>query len=107
MLSELVRKVLGSSKGQTGSDDTLDTTRQLQLAIQELTHVGSEARLINKVELEILPLSAKSCMKKRAVSMLTPMAANTMAKLSSSPSFPSLAAARLTRPACRQIWAAI
>lgn len=70
--------------------------------------VGSEARLTNRVELEILPLSSKSCLKNRAVSILTPIAAKTMEKLSSWPSWtPLVAPGRLTRPACRQIWAAI
>lgn len=50
--------------------------------------------------------TSKSCLKNLAVSMFTPIAANTIAKLSSESSrtdFPG----NLTNPACLQIWAAI
>uniref|UniRef100_J3L3E5 Uncharacterized protein n=1 Tax=Oryza brachyantha TaxID=4533 RepID=J3L3E5_ORYBR len=45
--------------------------------------VGSFARLRNKVTLSIEPFSSKSRLKNCAVSMFTPMAAKTIAKLSS------------------------
>jgi len=51
--------------------------------LERATHVGSEAKLTKRVLLLILPLSSKSCLKNLAVSMLTPMAAKTMEKLSS------------------------
>jgi len=50
--------------------------------------------------------TSKSCLKNLAVSMLTPIAANTMAKLSSWSSSTDLPGS-FTRPAWRQIWAAI
>ena len=71
-----------------------------------LSMVGSLAKFKNKHTFSIEPFSSKSCLKKRAVSILTPIAAKTMAKLSSWSSrtdFPG----SLTRPACLQIWAAI
>ena len=51
-------------------------------------------------------LTSKSCLKNRAASMFTPMAANTMAKLSLWSSITDLVGS-LTRPPCLQIWAAI
>ena len=45
--------------------------------------VGSLARFRNSAVRCIVPFSVKSLRKKRAVSMFTPMAPNTMAKLSS------------------------
>ena len=48
-----------------------------------LSIVGSLARLRKRQTLAMEPFSSKSCLKNLAVSMLTPMAANTMAKLSS------------------------
>ena len=79
------------------------------------------ARFRNRTVRSIDPFSSKSARKKWAVSMLTPMAAKTMANSSSlSPppaaaSSPSRSASLpsffpfpfLTRPACRQIWAAM
>ena len=60
--------------------------------------VGSLAKLRKSTVRSMDPFSSKSCLKKCAVSMLTPMAANTMAKGSeaavSPPSPP-----RDTRPA--------
>lgn len=50
--------------------------------------------------------TSKSCLKNLAVSMLTPIAANTIAKLSSCSSSTDLPGS-FTRPAWRQIWAAI
>lgn len=50
--------------------------------------------------------TSKSCLKNLAVSMLTPIAANTIAKLSSWSSSTDLPGS-FTRPAWRQIWAAI
>lgn len=47
------------------------------------THVGSLAKFMNNVTRSKLPFSSKSCLKNRAVSMLTPMAPKTMLKLSS------------------------
>ena len=52
-------------------------------------------------------VTSKSCLKKRAVSMLTPIAAKTMAKDSSESSLVEPLMFCLTRPACRQICAAI
>lgn len=79
-------------------------------------YVGSLAKLRNNVTRSKDPFSSKSCRKNRAVSMLTPIAAKTMEKLSSCPSWiPFVGAASgfrsvdnlFTNPACRQIWAAI
>ena len=53
------------------------------------------------------PFSSKSCLKKRAVSMLTPMAANTIAKSSSPSVSPCLRLGNFTRPPWRTICAAI
>jgi hypothetical protein len=53
------------------------------VSLPDMTHVGSEAKLMNMVLLLILPPSSKSCLKNRAVSMLTPIAAKTIEKLSS------------------------
>mmetsp|Transcript_17087 Transcript_17087/g.55789 ORF Transcript_17087/g.55789 Transcript_17087/m.55789 type:complete len:225 (-) Transcript_17087:125-799(-) len=69
--------------------------------------VGSLARLRNKVTRSSAPFSSKSCLKKRAVSMFTPMAAKTMANDSSESSEVVALIDCLTRPACRQICAAI
>mmetsp|Transcript_3047 Transcript_3047/g.8408 ORF Transcript_3047/g.8408 Transcript_3047/m.8408 type:complete len:252 (-) Transcript_3047:107-862(-) len=64
--------------------------------------VGSLARFRNSVTRSIAPFSSKSCRKNRAASMLTPIAANTIANSSVLCSSPS----RCTSPACRQICAA-
>lgn len=80
-----------------------------------MTNVGSLAKLRNSVTRSSDPFSSKSCLKKRAVSMLTPIAAKTIEKLSSWSSWtdlvgfpwPGLTPPLLTRPACRQICAAI
>ena len=58
-----------------------------------------------QAHLSMEPFSSKSCLKKRAVSIFTPMAANTMAKLSSCPS--TTLFVFFTRPAWRQNSAAI
>lgn len=64
--------------------------------------VGSLAKLRKRVTRSKDPFSSKSDLKNRAVSMLTPIAANTMEKLSSCPSSTPLVGP-LTRPACRHI----
>lgn len=48
-----------------------------------LSMVGSAAWFINKATLSIEPFFSKSVIKNREVSLLTPMAAKTMAKFSS------------------------
>jgi hypothetical protein len=68
--------------------------------------VGSSARFMNSAVRAIAPLSSKSFVKKRAVSMFTPMAPKTTAKLSSCVSIASLPGC-CTRPAWRTIWAPI
>ena len=65
--------------------------------------VGSFARLRKSAVCAIAPLSSKSLRKKRAVSMLTPIAPNTIAKFSACESSVSFCA---TSEACRQICAA-
>ena len=62
-----------------------------------MTYVGSLARFKKSVTRSKLPFSSKSVLKNRAVSMLTPMAAKTMEKLSSCISWTSLLC--LTNPA--------
>lgn len=47
-------------------------------------------------------ITSKSCLKNRAVSMFTPIAAKTMAKLSSESSITDFPG-NFTRPACLQI----
>lgn len=64
--------------------------------------VGSLAKLRKRVTRSIDPFSSKSRVKNRDVSMLTPMAAKTILKLSSWPSCTPLFG-WLTRPACRHI----
>lgn len=91
VLLQLVSVVFGRGEGQTRRNDTLNTTREVLSGseIERLyakeghTHVGSFAKLRKRVTLSSDPFSSKSCLKKRAVSMLTPMAAKTMLKLSS------------------------
>ena len=48
-----------------------------------LSIVGSFAKFKNRATFSIEPFSSKSCLKNLAVSMFTPIAANTIAKLSS------------------------
>mmetsp|Transcript_12140 Transcript_12140/g.39921 ORF Transcript_12140/g.39921 Transcript_12140/m.39921 type:complete len:267 (+) Transcript_12140:696-1496(+) len=80
--------------------------------------VGSLARLRKSVTRSIDPFSSKSRLKKLAVSIFTPIAANTMANSSESSSSASPSKSTLlapsaevdgffTSPACRQICAAI
>jgi hypothetical protein len=85
MLLELIGEILCSRQGQTRRDDALNSVRQLStgLSRSKSAHVGSDAKLTKRVLLLILPLSSKSCLKNLAVSMLTPIAAKTMEKLSS------------------------
>mmetsp|Transcript_65896 Transcript_65896/g.190923 ORF Transcript_65896/g.190923 Transcript_65896/m.190923 type:complete len:204 (-) Transcript_65896:201-812(-) len=66
--------------------------------------VGSLARFMNKTTFSMDPFSSKSLRKKRAVSMLTPMAPKTMLKFSAEWSRTSLP---LTREAWRHTCAAI
>ena len=87
VLLQLVSEVLGSSQSETRCNDSLNPGRQSYcLLVSRQTYVGSEAKLTKRVLLEIAPLSSKSCLKNLAVSMLTPIAAKTIEKLSSCPS---------------------
>jgi hypothetical protein len=112
VLLKLVSVVFGGCECKAGRDDTFDAIGWLargQVRAIKRTYVGSLARLRNSVVRSKLPFSSKSRVKKRAVSRLTPMAANTMEKFSSWPSWTPLfvTPSRCTNPACRQIWAAI
>ena len=133
MLLELVGEIFGRRERQAGRDDALDPVGQSpshhrsdpgcsrdsgcrSRRRERHTYVGSLAKLRNSETRSSEPFSSKSCRKNRAVSMLTPIAANTIEKLSSWPSWTPLVGAPsgfrsvdslLTRPACRQIWAAI
>jgi hypothetical protein len=114
VLLELVGVVLGGCEGKAGRDNTFDTIVWLAKAScshekNTRTYVGSLARLRNRVVRSKLPFSSKSRVKKRAVSRLTPIAAKTIEKFSSWPSWTPLFVTpwRCTNPACRQIWAAI
>lgn len=69
-------------------------------------YVGSFARFKKRVTRSILPFCSKSRVKNRLVSMFTPMAANTIEKFSSWPSWTSFVGL-LTNPAWRHICAAI
>ena len=53
------------------------------LGVIILSIVGSFAKLRKRQTFSIEPFSSKSCLKNLAVSMLTPIAAKTIAKLSS------------------------
>ena len=117
VLLELVGVVLGGGESESRSNNTLDTeshSRQSRISSsgEGATDVGSLAKLRKRVTRSNEPFSSKSCRKNRAVSMLTPMAAKTMEKLSSCPSWIPLVGAAsgfrsvdnlLTNPACRQI----
>lgn len=87
VLLQLVGVVLGGGQGETGSNDTLDaeilSVCRSIIGRTRSTHVGSFAKLVNMVTRSMEPFSSKSLVKKRAVSKLTPMAPNTMEKLSS------------------------
>jgi hypothetical protein len=94
VLLELVGEVFGGGEGKTGGDDTLDAVKagvdqqeQEEESVEEKeTNVGSLAKLRKRETRSREPFSSKSCLKKRAVSMLTPIAAKTIEKLSSCPS---------------------
>ena len=87
VLLQLVGVVLGGGQGETRSNDTLDAENVVSRWYSDWeckpTHVGSLAKLVNMVTRSMEPFSSKSLVKKRAVSKLTPMAPNTMEKLSS------------------------
>jgi hypothetical protein len=109
VLLKLVGVVFGGGEGKTRGNDTLDTRRVLateSMSASDGTYVGSLAKFKNRVTRSILPFSSKSLVKKRLVSKLTPIAPNTMEKFSSCPSCTSFVGFP-TKPACRQIWAAI
>ena len=109
MFLELIGVVFGCREGKTWSDNTFNT---VFVSIPPGTfrvpgiYVGSFARFRNNVTLSILPFSSKSRVKNRLVSMLTPIAAKTIEKFSSWPSWTSLVGL-FTKPACRHICAAI
>ena len=119
VLLELVRVVLGGGESKSRSNDTFDTVSHSDQSgsnndddDEAGTDVGSLAKLRKRVTRSNEPFSSKSCRKNRAVSILTPIAAKTMEKLSSCPSWIPLVGAAsgfrsvdnlLTKPACRQI----
>lgn len=110
MLLQLIGVVFGGSKSETRGNDTFDPVLAVSFNTTDSrpsgSYVGSFARLRKRVTLSKLPFSSKSLVKNRLVSMLTPIAAKTIEKFSSCPSCTSLVGL-FTRPACRQIWAAI
>ena len=80
MNSAAVRASLtNDSTAMISGDQSEDS---IYLGVMILSMVGSFARLRNKHTFSMEPFSSKSCLKNLAVSMLTPIAANTTAKLS-------------------------
>jgi len=87
VLLQLVGVVFGGGQGETRSNDTLNPVHQVSKAFIAVagvqTYVGSLAKFRNRVTRSMLPFSSKSRVKKRLVSMLTPIAAKTIEKFSS------------------------
>ena len=128
MFFTLISHKLGCGEGQSWCNDSLDPEKTIVTILlqgNQVTNVGSFAKLRKRHTFSIEPFSSKSCLKNRAVSIFTcrircvsirfiihrskftPIAANTMAKLSSWSSNTPLDWSCFTKPPCRQIIAAI